>query len=125
MKKLTDSIVQAAVRRAAAGTEDLFDAAVPGLALRIGLRVASWSLTVRVAGEGGGISARGFKKKGKRTRLNLGEYPTVSLQAARAAANAYLDQAARGESPVVRLERDLCKPQYMNWGAACVLSSYR
>ena len=104
MKKLTDSVVQAAVRRASAGTRDLFDAAVPGLALRIGLRVASWSLTVRVAGEGG-TSARGFKKKGKRTRLNLGEYPTVSLQAARAAANAYLDQAARGESPVVRLER--------------------
>ena len=104
MKKLTDSVVQAAVRRAWAGTQDLFDTAVPGLALRIGQRVASWSLTVRVAGEGG-ISARGFKKKGKRTRLNLGEYPTVSLQAARAAANAYHDQAARGESPVARLEQ--------------------
>ena len=104
MKKLTDIVVQAAMRRASAGTQDLFDAAVPGLALRIGQRVASWSLTVRVAGEGG-ISARGFKKKGKRTRLNLGEYPTVSLQAARAAANAYHDQAARGESPVVRLEQ--------------------
>jgi len=76
MKKLTDSVVQAAVRRASVGTQDLFDAAVPGLVLRIGLRVASWSLTVRVAGEGG-TSARGFKKKGKRTRLNLGEYPTV------------------------------------------------
>jgi hypothetical protein len=58
-----------------------------------------------VAGEGG-VSARGFKKKGKRSRLSLGEYPTVSLQAARAraAANAYLDQAARGESPVVKRE---------------------
>jgi integrase len=103
MRKLTDSVVQAAVRRASAGTRDLFDAAVPGLALRIGLRVASWSLMVRVAGEGG-VSVRGFKKKGKRTRLSLGEYPTVSLQAARAAANAYLDQAARGESPVAKLE---------------------
>ena len=104
MKKLTDIVVQAAMRRASAGTQDLFDAAVPGLALRIGQRVASWSLTVRVAGEGG-VSARGFKKKGKRTRLNLGEYPSVSLQAARAAANTYHDQAARGESPVVRLEQ--------------------
>jgi integrase len=103
MKKLTDAVIQAAVRRASAGTRDLVDAAVPGLALRIGLRVASWSLTVRVAGEGG-VSARGFKKKGKRSRLSLGEYPTVSLQSARAAANAYLDQAARGESPVVKLE---------------------
>ena len=48
---------------------------------------------------------RGFKKKGKRHRLTLGEYPTVSLEGARGRANLYIDQANKGISPIVALER--------------------
>src|ERR1700732_3087804 len=105
MKRLTDSAVQAAIRRAevGTGTRELSDPAVPGLTLRVGRRVAAWSLMVRVAGEGG-ITKRGLKKKGERTRISLGEYPTVSLVAARAGANTYLDQANRGVSPAKALE---------------------
>lgn len=60
-------------------------------------------MVIRVAGEGG-VSKRGFQKKGRRYRITLGEYPTLSLEAARAAANVYLDQAKKGDSPVKSLE---------------------
>jgi integrase len=105
MKRLTDSAVQAAIRRAevGTGTQELSDPAVPGLTLRVGRRVAAWSLMVRVAGEGG-VTKRGLKKKGERTRISLGEYPTVSLEAARASANTFLEQASRGVSPAKALE---------------------
>jgi integrase len=103
MKRLTDTAVQAAISRAHAGTQELSDAAVPGLTLRVGRRVAAWSLMVRVTGEGG-VTKRGLKKKGERTRISLGEYPTVSLAAARASANTYLEQANRGVSPAKALE---------------------
>ena len=45
-----------------------------------------WADVDLKAGEGG-VSKRGFKKKGKRHRLTLGDYPTVSLEDARGRAN--------------------------------------
>ena len=104
MKKLTDAALRALLRTLPPERMDVQDAAVPGLEMRIGPGGATWSLVVRVAGEGG-VSKRGFKKKGKRHRLTLGEYPTVSLEDARGRANLYIDQANKGISPVVALER--------------------
>jgi hypothetical protein len=72
--------------------------------VRLGPGSATWSLKLRVVGEGG-ISKRGHKKKGKDQRVSLGEYPALSIERARALANTYLDQAGRGVSPVAALER--------------------
>jgi integrase len=105
MSRLTDTAIRAAIEKARDDRTELVDGAVPGLTLRIGkTRGATWSLVVRVVGEGG-ITGRGHALKGPRRRLTLGTYPQVSLHAARAKANALLDQARRGESPVEELER--------------------
>ena len=110
MKKLTDTALKAALKHKshpashpAKAREDLIDGAVSGLALRLGPQAAVWSLILRVTGEGG-VTQRGHQKKGKRRRISLGEYPTVSIEAARSLANQYLDQAAKGISPVAALE---------------------
>jgi integrase len=104
MKKLTDVALRALLKNPPRERQDVQDAATPGLKLRIGPGAATWSLIYRVKGEGG-VSARGFKKRGKRHRLTLGEYPEVTLEAARATAQGYLDQAARGVDPGLALER--------------------
>ena len=103
MARLTDATLRAALRKPPRNREALIDGAVPGLMLRLGPSCATWSLKLRVAGEGG-VSKRGHKKKGKEQRVSLGEYPIVSIEAARGLANAYLDQAKRGVSPVAALE---------------------
>ena len=63
----------------------------------------TWSLKLRVSGEAG-VSNRGRQKKGKTHRLTLGEYPAVTLEAARSTANTYWDQAKKGVSPARALE---------------------
>jgi hypothetical protein len=105
MNRLTDTAIRAAIGKPRIGRVDLVDGAVPGLTLRIGkARGATWSLVVRVVGEGG-VTGRGHALKGPRRRITLGAYPQVSLHVARAKANAYLDQAKCGESPFEELER--------------------
>jgi integrase len=105
MNKLTDVGIRAVLAKPRTGRVELPDGAVPGLTLRIGkTRGATWSLMIRVFGEGG-ITDRGHGLMGPKRRLTLGAYPQVSLHAARAKANAYIDQARRGESPVEALER--------------------
>lgn len=105
MNRLTDTAIRAALGKPRTSRVDVVDCAVPGLTLRIGrARGATWSLVVRVVGEGG-VTGRGHALKGPRRRITLGTYPQVSLHAARAKANAFLDQAGRGESPVEELER--------------------
>jgi len=105
MNRLTDVGIRAVIAKPRTSRVELTDGAVPGLSLRIGeTRGATWSLLLRVVGEGG-VTGRGHALKGARRRLTLGTYPQVSLHAARAKANAYLDQARRGESPVEELER--------------------
>jgi integrase len=103
MHRLTDVAVRAALKRPRQGRVDLADGAVPGLELRLGPRHATWSLTVRVRGEGG-VSRRGYAKKGKRVRISLGEYPKTTLEAARSLASGYLDQAKQGVNPARTLE---------------------
>jgi integrase len=103
MKRLTDVQIRVAHLKARAVRTDLADGAVPALTLRLGRAQATWSLVVRVTGEGG-VSKRGHSKKGKRVRVTVGEYPAVSLEAARGLANTFLDQARKGMSPVKALE---------------------
>src|ERR1700691_2009666 len=99
MNKLTDAKLRALLRSPPRARIALPDGSVAGLMLRIGPGAFTWSLKLRVAGEGG-VSARGHQKKGKTHRVSLGEYPAVSLEAARATANTYLDQGKKGVSPI-------------------------
>jgi len=103
MQKLTATAIRARLRNPPGKRVDLMDGAVPGLMLRLGPSGASWSLRIRVVGEGG-VTARGHQKKGNKSRVSLGAYPTVSLERARALANTYLDQANKGLSPIAALE---------------------
>ena len=103
MTRLTDAALRAALKKPPSERRTLADGTVPGLMLRLGPHCATWSLKLRVAGEGG-VSKRGHQKKGREQRVSLGEYPAVSIEAARGLANGYLDQAKRGVSPVVALE---------------------
>ena len=79
------------------------DGSVPGLSMRVGPGALAWSLKLRVKGEGG-VTERGHRRVGKVHRLTLGEYPAVTLEAARSLANTYLDQAKKGISPALALE---------------------
>src|ERR1700722_9667941 len=104
MTRLTDVALRAALKEAAPGERrELADGAVPNLSIRLGPGGATWTLKVRVAGEGG-ISKRGHQRKGRPHRLTLGEYPAVSIETARGLANTYVDQAKRGISPATALE---------------------
>ncbi len=105
MTRLNDTALQAELKKARVAQGEIVDSAVPGLAVRVGRGpAATWSLVLRVRGEGG-VSRRGFEKKGRRYRLSLGTYPAMSLEAARARANEFIAQANAGESPVIALER--------------------
>ena len=103
MKKLTDTLARATLKAPPKARIDVPDGSVPGLTLRSGPGGLTWSLVLRVVGEGGS-TARGHQRKGRRQRVTLGAYPQVSIQAARALANTYLDQAQRGVSPAAALE---------------------
>lgn len=81
------------------------DGSVPGLSIRVFPRgSANWSFLTRVVGEGG-INAHGKPLVGKKIRVNLGNYPTVSLHSARARANELAEQARRGMNPKEAMRR--------------------
>ena len=72
MRRLTDTALKAELRKERVAQEELPDGSVPGLSVRVGGgTAATWSLVVRVSGEGG-TSRRGLKLKGRRRRLTLG-----------------------------------------------------
>jgi 7-keto-8-aminopelargonate synthetase-like enzyme len=72
---------------------------VPGLSIRLFPGgAANWTFVVRVAGAGG-VNRRGKRLLGKKIRVSLGNYPTVTLQSARARANQIADEAKRGVHP--------------------------
>lgn len=84
---------------------DIPDAACPGLSARVTPKgKITWSLRLRVAGEGG-QSTRGRLAKGQQYRVTLGGYPSVSIKKARALASDYLHQAEDGEHPIRKLEK--------------------
>lgn len=98
MTRLTDTTLKGRLKEPRAAQAETVDGAVPGIAVRLGRGpAATWSLVLRVRGEGG-VSRRGFAIKRRRYRFTLGNYPVMSLEAARARANA-------GESPASALER--------------------
>jgi integrase len=102
---LTDLGLKALMKSPPARQTDIPDVATPGLSARITKSGhVTWSLRLRVAGEGG-QSPRGRRAKGQQYRLSLGIYPTVSLKDARAHAAEYRRQAEAGEHPVRALER--------------------
>jgi Arm DNA-binding domain len=105
MVRLNDTTLTTELKKTRTRQTEIVDGSVPGLAVRVGRgRAATWSLVIRVRGEGG-VSRRGFQKKGCRYRITLGNYPAMSLEAARARANEFRAVANKGESPVVALER--------------------
>jgi Arm DNA-binding domain len=102
-KRLTDPTLKSLLQKARAEEEAVPDGSVPGLTVRLfpggG---ANWALIVRVKGEGG-VNRHGKPLLGKRLRVSLGNYPQVSLQAARAQANHLLEEAKRGINPKTAL----------------------
>lgn len=102
---LTDLALKAWMKTPPGCQTDISDTATPGLAARITANGhVTWSLRIRVAGEGG-QSARGRRAKGQQYRLSLGVYPTVTIKEARATATEFRRQAEAGQHPVRALER--------------------
>lgn len=102
---LTDLGLKALMKSPPPKQLDVADKATPGLSARVTAKGhVTWSLRLRVSGEGG-QSARGRRAKGQQYRLSLGTYPTVSIKEARATAAEYRRQAEAGRHPVRALER--------------------
>ena len=99
LKRLTDLNLRALLKRRRTGEELIPDGSVPGLSVRLFPGgAANWSFLVRVTGEGG-VNKNGKRLLGRKIRISLGNYPEVTLQAARARANHMADQAKRGVNP--------------------------
>ena len=98
-QRLTDPVIKALLKQARSSEEEVPDGTVSGLFLRLSPAGSStWTQIIRVTGEGG-INAHGKALLGRRCRLNLGQYPVVTLEGARAQANIYREQAKRGINP--------------------------
>lgn len=82
--KLTDTFIQKR-KIPISGREEIFDAQVQGFGVRIGQRERSFFFIRRI--------------HGKKTRFSLGQYPTVTLSEARAAALDILNQIKKGKDP--------------------------
>jgi len=104
LKRLTDLNLRSLLKSPRTREELIPDGSVPGLSIRLFPGgAANWTFLVRVAGEGG-VNNNGKRLLGKKLRISLGNYPQVSLQAARARANHMADQAKRGINPKERLK---------------------
>jgi integrase len=101
------------------------DPTCPGLSARVTPKGRiTWSLRLRVVGEGG-RSARGHRPKGQQYRLTLGAYPGVSIKQVRALASDYLRQAEAGSHPVRALERKAVdRHETLEQLAGCFLEDY-
>lgn len=98
-KRLTDLKLKSLLQEPRAEEAEVADGSVSGLSVRLFPGgAANWALIVRVTGEGG-VNKNGKPLLGKRVRVSLGNYPQVTLQAARAQANHILDEAKRGINP--------------------------
>ena len=97
---LTDLALRSLMKSPPDRQTDIPDASSPGLSARVTPKGrVTWSLRLRVAGEGG-QSARGRRAKGQQYRLTLGSYPAISIKAARAKAAEFTKQAEAGLHPV-------------------------
>jgi hypothetical protein len=70
-KKLTDAQLRACLDHRPADRRNVKDGAIPGLALRLGPSMMTFTLLLRVKGEGR-VSERGQKKNGKLQRVTWG-----------------------------------------------------
>ena len=99
LKRLTDLNLRSLLKSHRTGEELIPDGSVPGLSIRLFPGgAANWTFLVRVAGEGG-VNATASDSSGRSIRISLGNYPEVTLQAARSRANHMADQAKRGVNP--------------------------
>lgn len=97
--RLTDTRLRSLLKQPRAEEDSVPDGAIPGLHVRLFPGGGSnWTLFLRVAGEGG-VNEHGRPLVGRKHRVSLGSYPTVSIQAARAKANNILEQAKQGINP--------------------------
>ena len=76
----------ARAHREGSGNHELVDDREPGLRVRAGKRAVTWSLLVRL-------------KTGRRTRVTLGTWPTMSIADARRAAQEHRQQVIEGIDP--------------------------
>lgn len=103
LKRLTDPKLKSLLAQPRTTEEAVPDGSVPGLRVRFFPGgAANWTLALRVTGEGG-VNAHGKPLLGRKIRVSLGNYPQVSLQAARAQANHLIEQAKRGINPKIAL----------------------
>lgn len=120
-RTLTDVGLRALVKSPPPRQTDIVDAATPGLSARVtSTGHVTWSVRIRIAGEGG-QSKRGRRAKGQQYRISLGSYPLVSIKEARARATEYARQAEAGEHPVRALER---KAVSRNDTVECLVEDY-
>lgn len=109
-RRLTDVELRALMKSPPAQQTDMSDI-TPGLSARVTAKgKITWSLRLRVAGEGG-QSERGRRVKGGQYRLTLGTYPAVSIALARSKAAEFRRQAEEGHHPVRALERRASGPR--------------
>lgn len=105
LKRLTDPKLKSLMARPRTDEEAVPDGSVPGLRMRLFPGgAANWTLALRVVGEGG-VNAHGKRLLGRKIRVSLGNYPQVSLSAARAQANHLIEQAKLGLNPKMALAR--------------------
>ena len=103
LKRLTDPKLKSLLAHSRTTEEAVPDGSVPGLRVRFFPGgAANWTLALRVVGEGG-VNAHGKRLLGRKIRVSLGNYPQISLQAARAQANHLIEQAKRGINPKIEL----------------------
>ena len=95
--QLTDKFCDRAKKAQGQIQTDYFDETVPGLALRIGARLKSWTLH--------------YSAGGKRKRVTIGSYPSVSLGTARRKALEAKAALAEGRPPTAKADtlRAVCE----------------
>lgn len=107
---MTSSITKQAIDAMAARAHragdvqlELVDDRVPGLRVRAGKRAVTWSLLVRL-------------RNGKRSRVTLGTWPTMSIAEAREAARLHREQVSDGVDPneVKQAEIETVRREYEN-----------
>lgn len=97
--RLTDARLRSLLKQPPDQEKLIPDGSVPGLSVRLFAGgAANWTLLVRVVGEGG-VNRYGKQLRGKKVRISLGNYPLVTLEAARAQANHLIGLAKQGQNP--------------------------
>src|SRR5437868_5762048 len=104
VERITDTRLKSLIKKPRTKQVEIVDGSVSGLVIRLGTReAATWSISLRVSGEGG-VSVRGRAKKGPKRRYTLGSYPELSIEMARAKASEMRALARGGKDPASGLK---------------------